>query len=309
VIGRLLFAAVATIGTATGGSLFAAAPDANDDEIEELAEAAFEQWLISHDAALVGGTLACAVDSVSSQSVYCYSHTGTGIVAATATIPAAGEDWQFTLQAGSMPSDRNVAIPTSWPEPTITTAPVPSPTAPRPSSPPKTDPPSAQTTTGTATTFGDGMFLVNTEIVPGRYRAEGSDFCYGERLSAPDEDFESILANFITEGPAVVDIRPTDVAFNSHGCGKWTRYVPPATPATTFGPGMYVVGADIAAGTYSADGGADCYWRRLAGFSANFDELTEIDNMTSPGTVVIEPTDVGFESSQCGTWTLTSPGG
>jgi hypothetical protein len=304
---RVVLATCLFVGAlAAGGSLLAAAPGPNDEEIEQLAEAAFEQWLSSQGDGAVGGTLACGVDSTSSHSVYCYAHALSGFVAATAPIPAAGESFQFTLIGGSI-GGVGVPVPTSWPATTTVT--MPSPTAvtvPLPTSPPKTDPqPTALPSE--APTFSEGLHvLADAQIPPGRYRAEGSDFCYWERLSAPDTNLDNVLANFIATGPALVEILSTDVAFNSSGCGYWAPYAPPPQPVTTFGAGMYVVGSDIAAGTYTAEGGPDCYWRRLSGFSGDFDELLDIDNMTASGSVVIEPTDVGFESSACGTWTLTT---
>jgi hypothetical protein len=164
------------------------------------------------------------------------------------------------------------------------------------------------TTTGpTTTSFSEGLQLVGLDVLPGRYQADGSDFCYWERLSgATTDDADAIISNAIVHGPVVADILATDVAFNSSRCGTWSPYTPPAAPVDTFGPGTYVVGSDIVAGTYEAEGGRDCYWRRLGGFSADFDELLAIDNMTTPGHVVIEDTDVGFDSSDCGTWTLVS---
>ena len=151
------------------------------------------------------------------------------------------------------------------------------------------------------------MQVVNVDVLPGRYQAAGSDFCYWERLSEADvNDTDVILANAIVHGPVVADILDTDVAFNSSGCGMWAPYMPPAAPVDTFGPGTYVVGSDIVPGTYEADGGPDCYWRRLGGFSAGFDELLAIENMTTIGQVIIEATDVGFDSVDCGTWTLVS---
>ena len=79
------------------------------------------------------------------------------------------------------------------------------------------------------------MQLVNVDVAPGRYQAEGSDFCYWERLSAADQDTDSIIANAIVSGPVVADIVATDVAFSSSGCGTWRPYSPPAAPVTTFG--------------------------------------------------------------------------
>ena len=62
-------------------------------------------------------------------------------------------------------------------------------------------------------------------------------------------------------------------------------------------------------GTYSAEGDENCYWRRLSGFTGDFDQLIDIDNLDAPGDVVIEATDVGFQSNECGTWTLVAPSG
>jgi hypothetical protein len=136
------------------------------------------------------------------------------------------------------------------------------------------------------------------------------DFCYWERLSAPDTELDSILANnIVSDGPVVADILAGDVAFNSSGCGEWVPYTPPPTQLTSFGSGVFVVGSDIPAGTYAGEGGEDCYWHRLSGFSADFGELIDIQNMTEPGRVVIEPTDVGFQSDGCGTWTLLTRAG
>jgi hypothetical protein len=295
----LLVAGVVVIG----GHVAAAPPEDDDEDVEELAEAAVEKWLNSQGGSAFYGTIACGVDSVSSHSVYCYAHTATGIIAVSAPIPLTpGDAWQFTMLAGSLG-----ATPTG----PIATTTVPSPTAPVPSTTTTTDPGLAPTTTAAATTsFGEGLQLVDVDVLPGRYQTSGSDFCYWERLSeaaeSTVEDTDAILANAIVAGPAVVDILDTDVAFSSSGCGTWSPYAPPAAPVDTFGSGTYVVGSDIVAGTYEAEGGPDCYWRRLGGFSADFGELIAIENMTSRGQVVIEETDVGFDSTECGTWTLVS---
>jgi hypothetical protein len=286
-------ACLVAAGVTLVGSQVAAAPpdDSEDEEIEELAESAVEKWFRSQGANAFYGTVACGVDLVSSHSVYCYAHTATGIVAVSAPIPPTpGAPWQFTMLAGSLGGAGTGAIPT-------TTDPAPTTTAP------------GTTTTAPSlnTTFGDGLQLVNVDVPPGRYQAAGSDFCYFERLDeATTDDTDAIIANAIVHGPVVADILDTDVAFSSSGCGTWSPYVPPAAPVDTFGPGTYVVGSDIVPGTYEAPGGADCYWRRLGGFSAGCDELLAIENMSSPGHVVIEETDVGFESTSCGTWSLVS---
>ena len=296
VVACLLVTGIATVG----GQVVAAPPDDSDDEIEELAEAATEKWLRSQGSNVFLGTVACGVDSVSSHSVYCYAHTPTGIVAVSAPIPLTPDaPWQFTMLAGSLAGGTE-AIPTS-------TVPAPPDIASTVAPTTTIFEPATTITAPTTTTFGEGLQIVNVNVVPGRYQAAGSDFCYWERLSESTvDDTDAILANAIVHGPVVADILDTDVAFNSNGCGMWSPYFPPAAPVDTFGPGTYVVGSDIVAGTYEAPGGVDCYWRRLGGFSADFDELLAIENMIAPGQVVIEETDVGFDSVDCGIWTLVS---
>ncbi|WAM19834.1 MULTISPECIES: hypothetical protein [Rhodococcus] len=81
-----------------------------------------------------------------------------------------------------------------------------------------------------------------------------------------------------------------------------------AEPATTFGDGTQVVGADIAPGTYVGNGQADeygCYWARLSGSSGEIDDIIANGFTDSPKIIVIvKPSDQYFESEGCGTWTL-----
>jgi hypothetical protein len=83
----------------------------------------------------------------------------------------------------------------------------------------------------------------------------------------------------------------------------------PAT-ATSFGPGMQLVGTDIAPGTYRAtveDGMIPlCTWERLSGVSGEGDDIITVDLATEAGAQVvveIQPDDVAFDSSGCGEWT------
>jgi hypothetical protein len=79
---------------------------------------------------------------------------------------------------------------------------------------------------------------------------------------------------------------------------------PPPGPKTTVdADGTYVVGTDIAPGTYSSAGpipdGA-CYWKRVNGSRI-------LDNALSkrPQVVHIEPTDTAFTTNDCQPWQLT----
>lgn len=80
--------------------------------------------------------------------------------------------------------------------------------------------------------------------------------------------------------------------------------------STTFGPGTYIVGTDIAPGTYVSDNtsGHICLWERPSGFSGESDDVIASD-IAEDGQIIVEiaPTDAGFSADeQCGTWTLVS---
>lgn len=94
-------------------------------------------------------------------------------------------------------------------------------------------------------------------------------------------------------------------------CAAKVRPAPPVTatvtvtttptPQVAFRDGTYRVGVDVQPGTYQASGGGSlCYWARLSGFSGNLDDI--IANSTDQTIVTIEPTDAGFQSNGCGSW-------
>ena len=83
---------------------------------------------------------------------------------------------------------------------------------------------------------------------------------------------------------------------------------PTATPqpsrSTSFGDGTWVIGNDIQAGTYrSSETGSSCYWQRLSGFSGEFDDIIVNELTDALSVVEISPTDAGFSTERCGTWT------
>ena len=79
--------------------------------------------------------------------------------------------------------------------------------------------------------------------------------------------------------------------------------VPQQTPVT-FGDGTHVIGSGIPAGTYRTRADvANCYWERLSGFSGELDDIIANNFDDSHQVVTIAPTDAGFGSEDCGTWT------
>jgi hypothetical protein len=153
--------------------------------------------------------------------------------------------------------------------------------------------------------FSDGTHRVGEDIQPGTYRTrEGSSGCYYARLSGFGGGFEEILANDNTSDPAIVTIEPTDVGFESRRCGTWTQDLSAITSSTTsFEDGTYFVGTDIAPGTYRSSGSSGCYYVRLSGFNGSFENIIANQNTDAPAVVAIDPTDAGFQSKRCGTWT------
>jgi hypothetical protein len=163
--------------------------------------------------------------------------------------------------------------------------------------PPTTDQPAP------APGFGDGTFLVGTDIAPGLYRTDGSRGCSWERRSDLTGDYDAMLAMDFPDGQAYVELLPTDVAFSSDGCGRWT-------PATAGGPdvspgfddGTYLVGSDLQPGTYRATGGRSCSWERLSDLTGDYDAMLAMDFPDGQAYVELLPTDVAFSVEGCGTW-------
>ena len=154
-------------------------------------------------------------------------------------------------------------------------------------------------------TFSNGTYQVGTDIQPGTYRTrEGSANCYYERLKNFAGGINSILANANIYAPAIVTIRPTDAGFNSQGCATWTKDLSAITATkTSFGAGAYIVGTDMEPGTYRSSGGRNCYYERLRDFTGGMNSIIANGNTNNPTIVTIAPTDAGFQSNGCGTWT------
>jgi hypothetical protein len=76
-----------------------------------------------------------------------------------------------------------------------------------------------------AATFGEGTYLVGEDIKPGTYRTSGptDDNCYWARRSGTSGSFSELITNGNPAGPTTVTIKSSDAAFETSGCGDWTR--------------------------------------------------------------------------------------
>lgn len=158
--------------------------------------------------------------------------------------------------------------------------------------------------------FGTGTRTVGTEIRPATYRSiiAAGESCYWERLRGFGGTLAEIIANDNARGRAVVAILGTDVGFRSDSdCGQWIEVVGPVlgagrvSAASAFGEGAFLVGGEVASGTWRSVG-ANCYWERLRGWSGELKDIIAYDFGSDPAIVTIAPTDLGFRSERCGSW-------
>ena len=150
--------------------------------------------------------------------------------------------------------------------------------------------------------FGDGTWIVGTDIAPGLYVAPGSSLCYWARLSGFGGTLDEIKANDVGVGRKLVAIAPTDAGFETSNCGRWKPHVEISNPLTRIPEGTWMVGVEVSPGTYSAPGGALCYWARLSGFGDELDDIITNDVGAGRKLATIAPTDAGFHTGGCGLW-------
>jgi len=78
----------------------------------------------------------------------------------------------------------------------------------------------------------------------------------------------------------------------------------PEPQKATFSNGTYLVGTDIQPGTYrTREGSPNCYYERLRNFSGGINSILANANTYAPAIVTIRPSDAGFNSQGCATWT------
>ncbi|MEO6398198.1 MAG: hypothetical protein ABIP13_06990 [Tepidiformaceae bacterium] len=219
--------------------------------------------------------------------------------------PTSDDDNPARAEAGKTASVTNTSEPIEEPKatntPKSTNTPKPTET-PRPTSTPA--PPTA-TPEPAGFSFGSGKKQVGSEVSYATYRTRSaSPSCYWERLKGLGGTVGEIIANENTNGPAVVTIGSSDVAFNSTRCARWTQDLSAITsgPDAPFGDGTFIVGVDINPGLWKSTGGTSCYWARLRDFSGGVSNIIANENTGASGLVQIAPGDKGFLSSRCGTW-------
>ena len=130
--------------------------------------------------------------------------------------------------------------------------------------------------------------------------------CYWERLSGLGGSLSEIIANdFIgfNSAQAIVDIASSDLAFSTDAdCRTWF-----STPVVGFQasipPGTWLVGNQVAPGTYQANANYGCCWERDRNFSGSLSGIIANNFVASAGRqlVSIAASDAGFNTDgDCG---------
>ena len=196
---------------------------------------------------------------------------------------------------------------TSTPEPTPTQVPAISPTSALMPTRTPTATPTQPPISTSPVAFGPGTYQVGVELQPGLYVGNAGtgvrDSCYWERLSGVSGEFSDIIANDNAIGQFYVEILRTDKYFKI-GCDitPFSEWPKTEKPLAAIQAGTYMVGLDIAAGTYKGNAGESvrdsCYWERLNGVSGEFSALIANDNAIGQFYVEILETD-RFFSTRC----------
>ena len=122
-----------------------------------------------------------------------------------------------------------------------------------------------------------------------------------------------------TEPPAeTTDAQEEEAVTTTTAAPATTTTAAPATTTTASpspadgvipGPGIWLVGTEVTAGTYRTtvpEDSSNCYWARLSDASGDFDAIIANDNWDAGATVTvtIDASDFAFESGNCGEWVL-----
>ena len=165
------------------------------------------------------------------------------------------------------------------------------------------------------TSFGQGQYRVSEDMPAGRYYSDPVDGCHFQRQrafggSASDTIVDTVL-NF-DAAQWIVDLLPSDAGFETDAnCRTWFT-TPRRGAQTNISPGMWVVGSQVAPGTYRADSAVPgCYWQRVSNFTGSALSDTIIANAflssSGPQIITIASSDAGFSGNDlCGLWTRTT---
>lgn len=157
--------------------------------------------------------------------------------------------------------------------------------------------------------FGNGLFLVGSQVLPGIYQTTGSLDCVLSE-HAPTNKFGQFEGTHETAnlgwGPQTIEVKSSWRMVSSTSCGTWNRITP--TVQTSFGDGRFLVPSQVRPGTYQTTNPLQAppgSYRGCEVFGPRF-----IDHRKDSGSsfdLVIDASWTSVASTECGTWRLVSP--
>ncbi len=149
-----------------------------------------------------------------------------------------------------------------------------------------------------------------------RAAAEASTGTEASTPTGPDPAVEELsgLRDLEALGAGDIDMeefqrRQSEIRRAAAGANRLSTAAEASTPRTSFGDGSYEVGVDIAPGAYRTSGPTDdspfCSYARLKTAGASYTDASQVlqlENVMGPAVVTIQPSDGGFFSQLCGTW-------
>lgn len=154
--------------------------------------------------------------------------------------------------------------------------------------------------------LGPGTYAVGREIAPGIYAGMAGqgvlDSCYWARLKGVSGSFDEINANDNAVGQFYIEVRDSDgyleIDCEIISIAEWPT---PSVLLSSLDPGTYLVGRDIASGTYRGETGEgildSCYWERLSGLTGEFGHIIANDNANGQFYVKVLPSDRALNTS------------
>jgi hypothetical protein len=178
--------------------------------------------------------------------------------------------------------------------------------------------------------FGEGVVQVGKDVTPGVYAAtvpaaastapaatstapgpspshEPFSGCYIQLTKDDSGDITSFLATeSFGPGARVLVLLAAGQYLRTGGCGTFTPAKTPKKPATTFASGMFRVGIDIAAGSYTAtvpQDSAGCFVGFSSDGAAMFSSILTTNDFDPGAQATVSVTDGQWlQTDACGTW-------
>ncbi len=147
-----------------------------------------------------------------------------------------------------------------------------------------------------------GTYAVGQDIDPGTYVGIAGtgvlDTCYWARLQGVSGALDDILANGNAMGQFYIEVLEGDGYLETRcqitSLAAWPE---PSELPESLQPGTYLVGRDIAAGTYRGEAGEEvldwCYWARLNGVTGELKDVAANHNATG-GPFYVEVLDTDY---------------